>query len=254
MLASAFRLPLRPSDDSRHPAAYAAGSPPSAFRPPPSAFPSPLSSAFSSYSFQTENILHSLNPRGRSSPMRDVVVWLAVTEGGKMLRKRLDLTWPILGVLVCLFILIEQSPRSWEQVARSEALASQPRIAHFRHRPHSTHSNRCVGRRRRSYRVAQSIAVAARQAGRSTCQSSGPGRRRFAARTGTRVVVAVAVIVVAVVGEILPCGGLDCRGCRSAPDGDCPCANGDNSGNGDNSDNAPGRRHRCRVATAAGHG
>ncbi len=43
-----------------------------------------------------------------------------------MVRKRLDLSWVFLGLLICLFVWIVESPRSWDRIARPQAVLNQP--------------------------------------------------------------------------------------------------------------------------------
>ena len=43
-----------------------------------------------------------------------------------MVRKRLDLSWVFLGLLICLFVWIVESPRSWDRMARPQAVLNQP--------------------------------------------------------------------------------------------------------------------------------
>ena len=42
------------------------------------------------------------------------------------MRKRLDLSWVFLGLLICLFVWIVESPRSWDRIARPQAVLDQP--------------------------------------------------------------------------------------------------------------------------------
>jgi len=43
-----------------------------------------------------------------------------------MIRKERDTTWPFLCILLCLFVLSAVSPRAWERMARSQAVAEVP--------------------------------------------------------------------------------------------------------------------------------